>query len=232
MMDLEQDPHLTELTKRLTQTGETFAFTYRGNEPKKAIKYLIKLGVPFKITDKHSRFKFKYPAAGIKNQKNFFKLIREDKQLTAAAIKGILKNILPEYAGKNYLDGNLDELEKGNFNIDWLIKHQFLNPMVKNSDDFQNISKTDKISYISKIEIKNFIRSVVKYDPLDDLKKNPRIFLENIHTIKGKEFDNTIVDLAINKEEDDYTKRRIKYVACSRARKTLWLIKSKNGMTL
>ena len=33
-------------------------------------------------------------------------------------------------------------------------------------------------------------------------------------------------------EEGDFTKARIKYVACSRARKTLWLIKSKNGKTL
>ena len=80
--------------------------------------------------------------------------------------------------------------------------------------------------------MKNFIRNVVKYDPSDNLKKNPRIFLENIHTIKGKEFDNAIVDLMILREEDDFTKARIKYVACSRAKKTLWIIKSRNGMTL
>jgi len=82
------------------------------------------------------------------------------------------------------------------------------------------------------IEMKNFIRNVVKYDPSGDLEKKPRIFLENIHTVKGEEFDNSIVDLTVLREEDDFTKRRIKYVACSRAKKTLWLIKSKNGMTL
>jgi ATP-dependent exoDNAse (exonuclease V) beta subunit len=80
--------------------------------------------------------------------------------------------------------------------------------------------------------MKNFIRNVVKYDPSGGLVKNPRIFLENIHTIKGKEFDNSIVDLTILREEDPFTKIRIKYVACSRARKTLWIIKSKNGMSL
>ena len=62
--------------------------------------------------------------------------------------------------------------------------------------------------------------------------KKPRIFLENIHTVKGEEFDNSIVDLTVLREEDDFTKRRIKYVACSRAKKTLWLIKSRNGMSL
>ena len=135
----------------------------------------------------------------------------------------LCKNILPEYTGKNTQDGNLDEIEKGNFNIDWLIKHQFLDPIVKKSDDFQNISKTKEI------EMKNFIRNVVKNDPSGE---KPRIFLENIHTVKGEEYDNSVVDLATRREEEDFTKRRIKYVACSRAKKTLWLIKSKNGMTL
>lgn len=226
LMSLEQDPNLAELTKRITQTNESFVFTRRGNEPKETIKYLMKLGVPFKIIDKHSRFKFKYPTVGITNQINFFKLIHENKKLTASAVKKILKNTHPDYAGKNYSDGNLDKLEKGNFDIDWLIKHQFLNSIVKNSNDFQNISTTKGI------EMKNFIRGVVKYDPSGDLGRHPRIFLENIHTVKGKEFDNAVVDLTILKEEGDFTKARIKYVACSRARKTLWLIKSKNGKTL
>jgi len=231
MMSLEQDPHLAELSKRLKQTKETFAFTYRGNEPKEAIRYLTKLGVPFKIADKHSRFQFKYPTADIKNQREYLKLIREKKKLTAASIKRILKNTLPEYVGKNYSEENLEKIV-GSYDIEWLIKHQFLNPIVKKSDDFQNIKKLSKISYISTIEMKNFIRRVVEYDPVGDLEKTPRIFLENIHTIKGKEFDNCIVDLAIHREEDDFTKRRIKYVACSRAKKTLWIIKSKNGQTL
>ena len=226
LMSLEQDPSLAELTKRVTQTNESFVFTRRGNEPKTTIRYLMKLGVPFKIIDKHSRFKFKYPTVGITNQINFFKLIHENKKLTASAVKKILKNTHPDYAGKNYSDGNLDKLEKGNFDIDWLIKHQFLNSIVKNSNDFQNISTTKGI------EMKNFIRGVVKYDPSGDLGRHPRIFLENIHTVKGKEFDNAVVDLTILKEEGDFTKARIKYVACSRARKTLWLIKSKNGKTL
>ena len=226
MMNLEQDPYLAELTKRLTQTSETFAFTYRGNEPKETIKYLVKLGVPFHIVDKNNKFKFKYPTAGIKHQRDFLKLIRGNEKLSAAATKGILKNTLPEYVGKYYSEENLDEIDKGNYDIEWLIKRQFLNPVVKKSDDFQTINK------ISTIERKNFIRNVVEYDPSDDLRKNPRIFLENIHTIKGKEFDNTVVDLTIQREETDFTKRRIKYVACSRARKTLWIIKSRNGMTL
>ena len=226
MMNLKQDPHLAELTKRLTQTNETFAFTCRGNEPKETINYLMKLGLPFEIPKKDKKFNFKYPAVHITNQRNFLKLIRENEKLTSAAIKKILKNTHPDYVGKNYSVENVDNIEKDKkFDFKWLIKHQFLNPIVKESDDFQNINKIDGI------EMKNFIRNVVKHNR--DLEETPRIFLENIHTIKGKEFDNVIVDLTLTREEGDYTKRRIKYVACSRAKKTLWLIKSKNGgMTL
>ena len=228
MMSLEQDPNLAELTKRIKQTNESFVFTCRGNEPRETIKYLMKLGMPFKLADKDSKFKFKYPKPEIKNQRNFFKLIHTNKKITVAAVKSILKSISNDYAGENYKKGNLNELETGtkSVDIDWIIEHQFLNPIVKESDDFQTISMTNGI------EMKNFIRQVAKYDPSGDLERNPRIFVENIHTVKGEEFDNSVVDLTTRREEADFTKRRIKYVACSRAKKTLWLIKSRNGISL
>ena len=226
LMNLEQDPNLAELTRRIKETNESFVFTCRGNEPRETIKYLLKLGVPFKLVDKDDRFRFKYPKKEITNQRNFLKLIYEKKKISAAAVKRILKNTLPDYTGKNTKDGNLDEVEKGNFNIDWLIEHQFLDSIVKKSSDFQNISTTKEI------EMKNFIRQVTKYDPSGNLGRHPRIFVENIHTVKGEEYDNSVVDLTTRREEEDFTKRRIKYVACSRAKKTLWIIKSRNGITL
>ena len=226
LMSLEQDPNLAELTRRIKETNESFVFTCRGNEPRETINYLMKLGVPFKLVDKDDRFKFKYPTKEIINQRNFLKLIREKKKISGAAVRRMLKNTRPDYTGKNFKDGNLDEIEKGNFDIDWLIEHQFLDSIVKKSDDFQSISTTKGI------EMKNFIRQVAKYDPSGDLGRHPRVFVENIHTVKGEEYDNSVVDLTTRREEEDFTKRRIKYVACSRARKTLWLIKSKNGMTL
>ena len=228
LMNLEQDPDLAELTRRIKETVETFLFTCRGNEPRETIRYLTKLGVPFKLVDKDSKFKFQYPKAEIKNQRNFFKLINKNEKITAGGVKSILKSISNDYAGENFRKGNLDDLEPSSklVDIDWIIKHQFLDPIVKKDDDFQNISTTKTI------EMKNYIRQVAKYDPSGDLERNPRIYVENIHTAKGEQYDNSVVDLNIRREEEDFTKRRLKYVACSRARKTLWLIKNKNGMTL
>ena len=228
LMNLEQDPDLAELTRRIKETIETFLFTCRGNEPRETIRYLTKLGVPFKLVDKDSKFKFQYQKAEIKNQRNFFKLINKNEKITAGGVKSILKSISNDYAGENFRKGNLDDLEPSSklVDIDWIIKHQFLDPIVKKDDDFQNISTTKTI------EMKNYIRQVAKYDPSGDLERNPRIYVENIHTAKGEQYDNSVVDLNIRREEEDFTKRRLKYVACSRARKTLWLIKNKNGMTL
>ena len=228
LMNLEQDPDLAELTRRIKETIETFLFTCRGNEPRETIRYLTKLGVPFKLVDKDSKFKFQYPKAEIKNQRNFFKLINKNEKITAGGVKSILKSISNDYAGENFRKGNLDDLEPSSklVDIDWIIKHQFLDPIVKKNDDFQSISTTKTI------EMKNYIRQVAKYDPSGDLERNPRIYVENIHTAKGEQYDNSVVDLNIRREEEDFTKRRLKYVACSRARKTLWLIKNKNGMTL
>ena len=58
-----------------------------------------------------------------------------------------------------------------------------------------------------------------------------RVFLENIHTIKGKEFDNVVLDFKLTKPENIFSKKRMKFVACSRARKTLWLLKSSTKLT-
>ena len=33
------------------------------------------------------------------------------------------------------------------------------------------------------------------------------------------------------KQEESFSKKRMKFVACSRAKKTLWLIKSRNNLT-
>ena len=128
--------------------------------------------MPFKLVDKDSKFKFQYPKAEIKNQRNFFKLINKNEKITAGGVKSILKSISNAYAGENFRKGNLDDLEPSSklVDIDWIIKHQFLDPIVKKDDDFQNISTTKTI------EMKNYIRQVAKYDPTGDLDRNPRIY--------------------------------------------------------
>jgi len=141
---------------------------------------------------------------------------------TLAVAKKILKSMDSEYLGPRYSHEEMEELEKGRYDIDYFIKNKYLWPIVKRTQDLQ------ALNYKHDRKTKNYIRNIVnKNRDLDDF----RIFVANIHTIKGMEFDNVVLDLAIPREEPKHTKKRLKFVAGSRARKTLWLIKSK-GLSL
>ena len=116
----------------------------------------------------------------------------------------------------------MEKLERGRYDINYFIKKDYLLPIVKKTKDLQDLVSTNDL------KTKNYIRNIVKENrDLDDF----RIFVANIHTIKGMEFDHVVLDLKISREEPKYTKKRLKFVAGSRARETLWLIKSK-GLSL
>ena len=128
----------------------------------------------------------------------------------------------PQFNEEEDLD---KQVEKGTYNIDWFIDNKYVLPGIKNTNDFQILIK----DYPHKnIETKNYVREIVnKNRDLED----HRVFVENIHTIKGKEFDNVVLDFTLSRQEESFTKKRMKFVACSRAKETLWLLNSRNGLT-
>ena len=217
MSSLTQDPFAPELKNRILNTNQNFIFTYRGNEPTLMIEYLVELGMPIKIpTD--AKLKYKYPSVAIKNHRQFLHLLNGDK-LSSGKIRSILKDTDPQYT----INNSTDSLELS-YDLNWLIKEKYFVPGVKDITDFQEIRKNK-----SSIEA-NYIRKIINNNR--DLVEKDRIFLENIHTIKGKEFHNVVLDLTLTRDEEDFAKRRMKFVACSRASETLWTIKSRNGYTL
>ena len=220
LSSLTQDPFAFELKNRIQNTTEDFIFTYRGGEPREMINYLIEIGMPVAIPNKEkSKFKFKYPTNEVKNQREFLSFSKgEYKSLTK--IKAMFKGMHPQYQLKTI--EQLEAAESGSYDINWLVDKGFVVPGVKNIDDFQKISK------VLTVQMKNYIREIVNNNR--DLEKK-RVFLENIHTIKGKEFDNVVFDFKLTRQEDPFSKKRMKFVACSRARKTLWLLKSTTNLT-
>ena len=218
MSDLTQDPFALELKNRVLNTKENFIFTYRGNEPSIMISYLKEIGMPIKIP-KNAKLKFKYPTAEIKNQRSFLELSRGEN-VSLAKIKTMLKSVNPEYLAS---DKNIEDVDRGSYNKKWLVEQKYLVPGVMDIKDFQLINKINSV-----IE-SNYIRKIVNNNR--DL-EDKRIFLENIHTIKGKEFDNVVLDMTLTNEEEDFVKRRMAFVACSRAKQTLWTIKSRTNLTL
>ena len=227
LRDLEQDENAAELRRRILETKEKFIFTYRGNDPIHTIKYLININVPFQMPyndlKKLQRKKvFEDPTRQIKNQRLFLQLANGES-VVLKEIKQLLKSIDPRYLGKNYSLEKMDSIARGSYDLNFLIEKEFLRNEVKNIEDFQLINT------VRSIFMKNYIREIVNNNR--DL-EDKRIFVENIHTIKGKEFDNVVLDLPLTRTEDNFSKKRMKYVACSRAKKTLWLVKSKTNLTL
>ena len=220
LMNLNQDPDLHILIDKLINTKETFIFTHRAGEPSDILDFLIKLDLPIKVLSDKIR-SFSYPKSDVTTQREYMSFSKGETK-TLAVAKKILKSIDTEYLGPNYSNEEMEKLEKGRYDIDYFIKNKYLWPIVKRTDDLQ------ALNYKHDRKTKNYIRNIVnKNRDLDD----SRIFVANIHTIKGMEFDNVVLDLAIPREEPKYTKKRLKFVAGSRARKTLWLIKAK-GLSL
>ena len=220
LSSLTQDPFASELKNRIQNTTEDFIFTYRGGEPGEMINYLMEIGMPVAIPNKEkSRFQFKYPTNDVKNQREFLAFSKgEMKSLTK--IKVMFKGMHPQYQLKTIEE--LESVDSGSYDINWLVDKGFVVPGIKDVNDFQKISK------VSTIQMKNYIREIVNNNR--DLEKK-RVFLENIHTIKGKEFDNVVFDFKLTRQENPFSKKRMKFVACSRARKTLWLLKSTTNLT-
>ena len=223
LSDLAQDPFASELKNRILNTNESFIFTLRGGDPTQIINYLISIGMPMKIAKEDQKTKFKYPAQMIKNQRAYVDFV-SGKEVTIPQLKKFIKSMKDDYVLKTEED--LDkQVEKGTYNIDWFIDNKYALPGIKNTNDFQILIK----DYPHKnIETKNYVREIVnKNRDLED----HRVFVENIHTIKGKEFDNVVFDFRLTRDEEMFTKKRLKFVACSRAKKTLWILKSKSALS-
>jgi len=223
LSDLTQDPFASELKNRILNTKESFIFTFRGGDPTQIINYLTSIGMPMKIAKEDQKTKFKYPAQMIKNQRAYIDFV-SGKEVTIGQLKKFMKVMKDDYVLKTEED--LDkQVEKGTYNIDWFIDNKYVLPGIKNTNDFQILIK----DYPHKnIETKNYVREIVnKNRDLED----HRVFVENIHTIKGKEFDNVVFDFRLTRDEQMFTKKRLKFVACSRAKKTLWILKSKSALS-
>ena len=90
LSDLSNDIMAHKLREKLLNTQEDFIFTYRGNEPKEILNYLITIGMPFELPAKDNlKFKTRYPGKEIKNQREFKELINGQTK-SRAKIKSII----------------------------------------------------------------------------------------------------------------------------------------------
>ena len=221
--NLKTSPYLETLVQKLKSTKETFIFTHRAGKADNVLEFLKDQGMPMDFLGE--TYPFKYPKAQIKNHREFNNFVVGEK-LTLSSIKKMFKEIDFKYLGFKYSEDNMDLINPGSYTIDYFIKNNYLISDVKKTTNFQDINKP--VSF----KMQNYIKKIVDNDRDLD---SPRIFVANIHKIKGLEYDNVILDQKLTRPESFFTKIRLKFVACSRAKKSLFLIKSSNnqkGLTL
>jgi len=221
--NLKNSPYLETLVQKLKSTKETFIFTHRAGKADNVLEFLKDQGMPMDFLGE--TYPFKYPKAQIKNHREFNNFVVGEK-LTLSSIKKMFKEIDFKYLGFKYSEDNMDLINPGSYTIDYFIKNNYLISDVKKTTNFQDINKP--VSF----KMQNYIKKIVDNDRDLD---SPRIFVANIHKIKGLEYDNVILDQKLTRPESFFTKIRLKFVACSRAKKSLFLIKSSSnqkGLTL
>jgi len=223
LMNLKQDPNLHLLIDKLLNTRDTFIFTHRSGEPYEIIEFLRKHNLPYKFIKRYEKLEksYFYPKQEVELQREYLTFSKgEPKKWNIC--KKLLTGISSEYHGPRNNVENIEKLIRKSYTIDDLIQQQFLLPIIKKTSDYQELTEND-------LKIKTYIRNIVNNNrDLQDI----TISVANIHTVKGREFNHVILDLTLTREEQsDFSKRRIKFVAGSRARDTLWLIKSK-GLSL
>ena len=220
--NLNQCPQLSLLLDRLKNTDESFIFTYRGgNGPRDTILAFFK------------RHGIRYGRYGtdivfVKNweiscHRNFPHWIG-GKPLHLTEIKDFWKKGGSKLIAHGKGEFDFKGYVKRDYTVDEFIQDGLIKPEAKQYTKYEDIKlKEAGATQLETFKRTEYINQIIKDNV--DLKKDLRIFYENIHSIKGTEFDNVILDESLPRWEDRFTRIRLRYVACSRAKKTLWLLR-------
>ena len=224
--NLERCPQLPRLMERLHNTEETFIFTYRGGTEclERILTFLKREGIRYASYGTENKFVKDWEIGCHRNFPDF----ASGKPLDLKLIKDICKKGNSLLLERGYQKFDFKDFKKGDYTLHELINKGIFKPQASQyrkseqvkhkesgSSDLENFKRTE---YINKIIKENI-----------DLKKNLRVFYDNIHSIKGTEFDNVIFDESLIRPEPRFDRLRLRYVGCSRAKKTLWLLKTITG---
>tara|TARA_R110000796_G_scaffold178781_2_gene295431 strand:+ start:211 stop:1959 length:1749 start_codon:yes stop_codon:yes gene_type:complete len=244
--NLEHCPKLPLLIEKL-YNGETAIFCYRAEgdtsiKPYNSHNFKIR-GSLEKVTKFLKKHGFRYGAwQGDPNTEDSayvpnwelechrnFKLWVESKPIHISLIEKMFKKsnsllIARKKENFNPKDIKSHKLIQKEYTFDEFVKLGLVNKEAKQYKDFFAVKVKDDI------ERKQYIKKTMYHNL--DLQKKIKIFYGNFHKIKGSEFDNSIVDETITRDEAEFTRLRLRYVACSRARKSLFLLKTSTGKKL
>ena len=227
--NLERCPKLPLLIDRLHNTDETFIFTYRGGNEclDRILNFLKKEGVRYSSYGTENKFVKDWEINCHRNFPDF----TAGKPLDLKLIKDICKKGNSLLLEPGYQKFDFKGFQKRDYTLHELINKGIFTSKASHYKKYEQVKhRESKTSDLENFKRTEYINKIIKDNV--DLKENLKVFYDNIHSIKGTEFDNVIFDESLIRPEPRFDRLRLRYVGCSRARKTLWLLKTITGGTL
>ena len=224
--NLERCPQLPRLMERLHNTEETFIFTYRGGTEclDRILTFLKREGIRYASYGTENKFVKDWEIGCHRNFPDF----ASGKPLDLKLIKDICKKGNSLLLERGYQKFDFKDFKKGDYTLHELINKGIFKPQASQYRKYEQVKhKESGSSDLENFKRTEYINKIIKENI--DLKKNLRVFYDNIHSIKGTEFDNVIFDESLIRPEPRFDRLRLRYVGCSRAKKTLWLLKTITG---
>ena len=224
--NLERCPQLPRLMERLHNTEETFIFTYRGGTEclERILTFLKREGIRYASYGTENKFVKDWEIGCHRNFPDF----ASGKPLDLKLIKDICKKGNSLLLERGYQKFDFKDFKKGDYTLHELINKGIFKPQASQYRKYEQVKhKESGSSDLENFKRTEYINKIIKENI--DLKKNLRVFYDNIHSIKGTEFDNVIFDESLIRPEPRFDRLRLRYVGCSRAKKTLWLLKTITG---
>ena len=224
--NLERCPQLPLLMERLHNTEETFIFTYRGGTEclERILTFLKREGIRYASYGTENKFVKDWEIGCHRNFPDF----ASGKPLDLKLIKDICKKGNSLLLERGYQKFDFKDFKKGDYTLHELINKGIFKPQASQYRKYEQVKhKESGSSDLENFKRTEYINKIIKENI--DLKKNLRVFYDNIHSIKGTEFDNVIFDESLIRPEPRFDRLRLRYVGCSRAKKTLWLLKTITG---
>jgi len=227
--NLERCPKLPLLIDRLHNTDETFIFTYRGGNEclDRILNFLKKEGIRYSSYGTENKFVKDWEINCHRNFPDF----TAGKPLDLKLIKDICKKGNSLLLEPGYQKFDFKDFQKRDYTLQELINKGVFTPKTSQYKKYEQVKhRESRTSDLENFKRTEYINKIIKKNI--DLKKDVRVFYDNIHSIKGTEFDNVIFDESLIRPEPRFDRLRLRYVGCSRAKKTLWLLKTITGETL
>ena len=224
--NLVRCPQLPRLMERLHNTEETFIFTYRGGTEclERILTFLKREGIRYASYGTENKFVKDWEIGCHRNFPDF----ASGKPLDLKLIKDICKKGNSLLLERGYQKFDFKDFKKGDYTLHELINKGIFKPQASQYRKYEQVNhKECGSSDLENFKRTEYINKIIKENI--DLKKNLRVFYDNIHSIKGTEFDNVIFDESLIRPEPRFDRLRLRYVGCSRAKKTLWLLKTITG---